>query len=87
MGGRARWAAADHRCCAWASYAVEMGPFANGRGALRMCVTGNAEGKAFLTAALRYVDELAGAAPAEAIMNGKITRETIVDQLGTRCGR
>jgi hypothetical protein len=52
----ARWAAAEHRCCPWASYAVEMDAFSSTGGALRVRVTATAEGKAFLADAYRNLE-------------------------------
>jgi hypothetical protein len=84
----ARWAAAEHRCCPWASYSVEMSPFSGGPGALQVRVTATPEGKDFLTAAYRYLEELDGATPPESIMDpeGKITRRTILDRIKGACG-
>jgi hypothetical protein len=49
----AGWAAAEHRCCPWASFSVEMGPFAAGQpGQIALRFRGGAEGKAILVAAL-----------------------------------
>jgi hypothetical protein len=54
----ARWAAAEHRCCPWASYSVAMAPFRSGeRGQIEVRVRATPEGKQFLTAAYRYLAE------------------------------
>lgn len=84
----ARWAAAEHRCCPWASYSVEMGPFSRTGGAIQVRVTATAEGKAFLAVAYRYLEELDGAMPPESIMDadGTITHETIRQRIKAGCG-
>jgi hypothetical protein len=84
----ARWAAAEHQCCPWAAYSVQMGAFAGGRGAIEVRVTATSEGKEFLAAAYRYLEELDGASPPESIMDGqgKITRKTILDRIKAGCG-
>jgi len=85
----ARWAAAEHRCCPWASYTVEMGPFAaGGRGEIRLKVRSTPEGKEFLAAAYQYLTELGGAAPPETIMDAKekLTLRSLVQRLKAGCG-
>jgi len=85
----ARWAAAEHRCCPWGSYSVEMGPFAAGaRGEIRVKVRSTREGKEFLAAAYQYLKELGGAAPPEAIMDAKekLTVRSLVQRLKESCG-
>jgi hypothetical protein len=54
----ARWVAAEHRCCPWAAYSVQMSAFAGGAGAIEMRVTATPEGKEFLAAAYRYLEEV-----------------------------
>ena len=84
----ARWAAAEHRCCPWAAYSVQMSAFAGGSGAIEVRVTATPEGKEFLTAAYRYLEELDGTSPPASIMDGegKITRKTILDRIKAGCG-
>ena len=84
----AGWAAAEHVCCPWATYSVELGPSSNGVAAIRVRVVGTAEGKAFLTAAYRYLAELeaGGAAPPPALLAQSITREAIPAGSVKRCG-
>jgi hypothetical protein len=84
----ARWAAAEHRCCPWASYSVAMRPFADGDGQLQVTVTATPEGKAFLATAYQYLEELQGAAPPPAIMDtsGTLTRDTLLARLLRGCG-
>lgn len=83
-----RWAAAEHRCCPWASYSVEMGPFERGQlGTIRVRVTARPEGKAFLTTAYQYLEKLRGEPPPESIMNPADTlrRGTILEKLEAGC--
>jgi hypothetical protein len=84
----ARWAAAEHRCCPWAAYSVQMSAFSQGMGALEVRVTTTPEGKEFLAVAYRYLEELDGASPPASIMDGegKITRKTILDRIKAACG-
>jgi hypothetical protein len=84
----ARWAAAEHRCCPWAAYSVQMSAFAHSTGAIEVRVTTTPEGKEFLAAAYRYLAQLDGAAPPESIMDGdgKITSKTILDRIKAACG-
>jgi hypothetical protein len=85
----ARWAAAEHRCCSWASYSVEMGPFRAGeRGQIDVRVRATAEGKEFLAAAHRYLTELDGAAPPEALLASteKLTLATLIKRIKAGCG-
>lgn len=45
----AQWASSEHSCCAWATFSLEMEPFAHGTaGAIRLRMTGGAEGKAMI---------------------------------------
>ncbi|HEX5099320.1 MAG TPA: hypothetical protein VFV94_07455 [Polyangiaceae bacterium] len=56
----ARFAYDEHRCCPWASFKLEMEPFAEGTGGrLRLHYMGGAEGKALLAEA---ITKLRGAA-------------------------
>jgi hypothetical protein len=73
----ARWAAAEHGCCPWATYSVELGPLISGVASIRLRVVGSAEGKAFLAAAYRYLEDLdaAGASPPASLLAQPITRE------------
>ena len=83
----ARWAAAEHRCCPWAAYSVQMSAFAAGTGAIEVRVIATLEGKEFLATAYRYLEELDGASPPESIMHGEgtITRKTILDRIKAGC--
>ena len=50
----ARWAASEHRCCPWATFSLQMLPFAQGdSGKLVFRYQGGSEGKAVLDAALQ----------------------------------
>jgi hypothetical protein len=83
-----RWAAAEHRCCPWAAYSVEMGPFEPGRlGTIRVRITAPPEGKAFLTSAYEYLGQLQGERPPESIMNpaGVLRRASILEKLKAGC--
>ena len=85
----ARWAAGEHRCCPWAAYSVEMGPFRAGeRGRIEVRVRARAEGKEFLTAAYRYLSALDGASPPEALLASteKLTLATLAQRLKAGCG-
>jgi hypothetical protein len=85
----ARWAAAEHRCCPWAVYSVELSPFADGKGGeIQVRLRGTDEGKAFLTVAYQYLAALGGAAPPESIMDSKekLTRDTFLHKLKAGCG-
>jgi hypothetical protein len=71
----AQWASSEHRCCAWASFSIEMDPFSSDKpGAIRLRMRGGAEGKALLTDAFTLLE---GDARAEMFLNptGKITPE------------
>jgi hypothetical protein len=83
----ARWAASEHRCCPWGTYSVEMRPFTGG-GEIEIRVTATEEGKAFLTEAYRYLEELNGEIPPASILNpkGTLTRKTLLDRLKGGCG-
>jgi hypothetical protein len=81
----AGWAAAEHRCCAWASYTVEIGASSNGPSAITVRVVTTPEGKAFLTDAYRYLAALDGAPPA-GLLAAPITRDGILDELNARPG-
>jgi hypothetical protein len=84
----ARWVAAEHRCCPWASYSVAMLPFADGDGQIQVTVTATPEGKAFLATAYAYLEQLRDAAPPASIMDssGKLTRDTLLARLLRGCG-
>ena len=71
----AQWASSEHRCCAWASFSIEMDPFSNDKpGPIRLRMRGGSDGKALLTDgfALLECDQRA-----EMFLNptGKITPE------------
>jgi hypothetical protein len=52
----ARFVAGEHRCCPWASFAVEMDPFAGGApGAIRLRFISGTESKAALAGMLEQV--------------------------------
>src|SRR5438552_13136471 len=66
----ARWAAGEHQCCPWASYSIEMAPFADQKpGAIRVRVRGTEEGVAFLRTCYQYVEKLQGEAPPDSLFN------------------
>lgn len=66
----ARWAAGEHRCCPWASYSVEMAPFADQKpGTIRVRVRATDEGVAFLRTCYAYVEKLQRGAPRDALFN------------------
>jgi hypothetical protein len=72
----AQWVSSEHRCCAWASFSMEMDPSSNDKpGAIRLRVRGGAEGKALLTDGFALLE---GDQRAEMFLNptGKITPET-----------
>jgi hypothetical protein len=83
----ARWASAEHRCCPWAGYSVEMGPFSGDTpGMIRMRVRGTDEGKAFLKICFEYVDRLGGSSqPPDSLFESPIiTRESVQQEID-RC--
>jgi hypothetical protein len=50
----ARWAASEHRCCPWATFSLQMLPFAAGEpGKIMFRYQGGSEGKAVIDAALQ----------------------------------
>jgi hypothetical protein len=68
----ARWAAGEHRCCPWASYSVEMAPFAGPKpGTLRVRVRATDEGTAFLRTCYEYVEKLQGARPPDSLFQAE----------------
>jgi hypothetical protein len=75
----ARWVSAEHRCCPWACYSVEMGPFSGDTpGTIRVRVRGTDEGKAFLKICYEYAETLGGVQPPDSIFESRtITRETV----------
>jgi hypothetical protein len=53
----AKWASSEHSCCAWAAFSLEMEPFAHGtRGAIRLRMTGGAEGKAMIAEGIALLE-------------------------------
>jgi len=82
----ARWAAAEHKCCPWACYSVEMGPFAGQKpGTIRVRVRATDEGTAFLRTCYEYVEKLQGARPPDSLFQSdKITVEDVRREVG-RC--
>ena len=59
----ARWASGEHRCCPWASYSIEMAPFADQKpGSIRVRVRATEKGVAFLRSCYEYVEKLTGGA-------------------------
>jgi hypothetical protein len=71
----AHWASSEHRCCAWASFSIEMDPFSSEKpGAIRLRMRGGAEGKALLKDGFALLE---GDQRAEMFLNptGKITPE------------
>ncbi|MBW8888548.1 MAG: hypothetical protein JF616_12395 [Fibrobacteres bacterium] len=85
----ARWAADEHRCCPWGAYAIEAGPSAAGKpGAIKLRWGGSQDGKAFLTDALKFMEDLGGDAPPESILNPdrKLTRASFQGKPKARCG-
>jgi len=53
----ARWASSEHSCCAWATFSIEMEPFAHGTaGAIRLRMTGGAEGKAMIAEGIAVLE-------------------------------
>jgi hypothetical protein len=72
----AKWASSEHSCCAWASFSIEMEPFAHGTsGGIRLRMTGGAEGKAMIAEGLAV---LQNDPHPEVFLNptGKITKES-----------
>jgi hypothetical protein len=85
----ARWAADEHRCCPWGTYAVEAGPSVEGRpGALKLRWGGSREGKAFLADALKYLEDLGSGAPPVSILDPerKLTRLSFQGKPKNGCG-
>lgn len=71
----ARWASSEHRCCSWASFAIEMDPFTkDAPGAIRLQMRGPGEAKKLLADAFTLLE---GDPRAELFLNptGKITAE------------
>lgn len=85
----ARWVASEHRCCAWASFALEMDPFtSDDPGAIRLRMRGGVEGKAMLKDAFSLLE---GDPRAEMFLNptGTITAEAFAkakSSTGRGCG-
>jgi hypothetical protein len=85
----ARWVASEHRCCAWASFALEMDPFtSDDPGAIRLRMRGGLEGKAMLKDAFSLLE---GDPRAEMFLNptGTITAEAFAkakSSTGRGCG-
>lgn len=70
----ARWVSGEHRCCPWASYSIEMVPFAEHEpGALRVRVRATGEGVAFLRTCYAYVERMVGGAPPDPLFNSDRT--------------
>src|SRR5437667_57596 len=66
----ARWASGEHRCCPWASYSIEMAPFADQMpGNIRVRVRATEEGVAFLRTCYQYVEKLQGGASPNSLFN------------------
>jgi hypothetical protein len=86
FGALARWAAGEHRCCPWAAYSVEMGPFEAGQpGTIRVRVRATAEGVAFLATCYEYVEKLGGVPPSDSLFRSeRITPDDVRRELG-RC--
>jgi hypothetical protein len=86
FGALARWVSGEHRCCPWAAYSVEVGPFAAGQqGALRVRVRASEEGVAFLATCYEYVERLGGALPPDSLFHSeRVTPEDVRRELG-RC--
>lgn len=82
----ARWAAAEHRCCPWASYTVEMGPFDRNPGTVRVRVRASDEGRTFLKTCYEYVEKLGGDRPPDHLFRGteKITWEQVAQEIARR---
>jgi len=74
----ARFVHDEHRCCAWASFRIEMEPFALGtEGRLRLHYVGGPEGKAMLTEAIKKLGGVASDPAREARLKtvlGETTR-------------
>jgi hypothetical protein len=82
----ARWASSEHRCCAWASFAIEMDPFSKDQpGTIRLRLRGGAEGKALLRDGFALLE---GDRRAEMFLNptGKITPEALAAAKRGGCG-
>lgn len=85
----ARWVASEHRCCAWASFALEMDPFtSDDPGVIRLRMRGGVEGKAMLKDAFTLLE---GDSRAEMFLNptGKLTTEAFANaktSAGRGCG-
>lgn len=76
----ARYAANEHRCCPFATYSVEMGPFSGGKpGSIQLRITAGAEGKAFLTDALAYAEELFGKLDLTTVDYGQLAEQVARD--------
>jgi hypothetical protein len=72
----AKWASSEHSCCAWATFSIEMQPFAHGTaGGIRLRMTGGAEGKAVIAEGIAVLEN--DPRP-EVFLNptGKITKES-----------
>jgi hypothetical protein len=54
----AEWVAAEHRCCSWARFSLELEPSAAGSsGEIRVRMTGGPEGRKLLAEAIRQLEE------------------------------
>jgi len=54
----AKWASSEHRCCSWASFSLEMDPFAHGtKGSIRLRMTGGQAGKALIAEGMALLEQ------------------------------
>ncbi|HVZ33586.1 MAG TPA: hypothetical protein VG963_14240 [Polyangiaceae bacterium] len=82
----AKWASSEHRCCSWASFSLEMDPFAHGTtGAIRLRMTGGTEGKTMIAEGMALLEH-----DPSPFLNptGKITKDSLSQRSkpATGCG-